>query len=78
MNLLGTYLKNELTSDVIAKVLTITTLKYSGLEVLVPTTTTMMLDYHDSLEATVTHMQNIKLASFTTKMFLTAKIFFTT
>ena len=55
MNWSGTYLRSVLSSDVLTKLLTITTLNSSWTEVFMTTMITMMVNCYEALESTLTH-----------------------
>ena len=61
LNLLGTYMSNTLSNDVLTKLLTIKTMISYFPEVFLITMVTVMSDSCDDLEDTMDHMKNIKL-----------------
>ena len=60
MNWSGTYLRSVLSSDVLTKLLTITTLNSYWPEVFMATMVNVMVYSYEALESTLTHKKNIR------------------
>ena len=71
MNWSGTYLRSVLSSDVLTKLLTITTLNSSWNEVFMSTMINVMVYSYEALESTLTHKKILGGITFLGGMFLT-------
>ena len=60
----GLYLRSTLSNTLLDKVLTLVPLTANRIEVFVATMTTILSDYYDALEETLTNMETFKLKSY--------------
>ena len=71
MNWAGNYFRSVLSSDVLTKLLTITTLNSSWPEVFMSTMINVMVYFYEALESTLTHKKHLGGITFLGEMFLT-------